>query len=177
MKKSATLTDAIAALERHVGFRRGRLRAVSQRLQQAGMIPTGGPRTAPQLGICDVVSILIAYAADAPLHVSPRSAETYGAMTPAGAAMPSGPVHLRTTADEKLHALAELAVDGDPNVRASKLEFVSSWPEFCLHYPNGDIQRYRPAGTLPSHWGAYGHRQSMTVNGAAFADVFKEIFA
>lgn len=59
---TVTLNEAIAALERHIGFRRGRLVAVSQRLQQAGIIPTGGPRMPPQLDIGHVVDLLAAYA-------------------------------------------------------------------------------------------------------------------
>lgn len=172
--KTVTLADAIAALERRIGFRRGRLVAVSQRLQQAGIIPTGAPRTAPQLTLADVVALVIAYAADAPIHLSARSVETYVALTPEGADVAKAPAGYCKTAGEELLAIAEMYDDAD--LRRFRFEFVSSWPEVAIHLDGAGIHRFLKLGALPGHWQSSGHRKSIVISGAAFADVIGELF-
>lgn len=173
---TVTLNEAIAALERFVGFRRGRLVSVSQRLQQAGILPIGAPRTPPQLDLTHVVCLLVAYAADAAIHLSAKSVEIIETLTPGGADLSSAPQHLRLTAGDQLRAIAALAAEGDSDMRRIKLEFVSTWPELAIHWPDGSVQRFREMGALASHWGDGAHRKSITVNGAALADAFEFLF-
>lgn len=176
MMQTATLAAAIAALERHVGFRRGRLVSMAQRLQNAGVLPTGAPRTAPQLTLANVVDLVVAYAADAPLHLAPRSVETYGALTPGGANLDGAPPSVKVTAAEYLGSIAALAASGDVGIRRLKLELVSTWPELAIHFEDGSIHRFQSVGVVYGHWQSAGHRQSVTINGAAFADALQEIF-
>jgi hypothetical protein len=173
---TVTLNEAIAALERFVGFRRGRLVAVSQRLQQAGIIPTGAPRTPPRLDLAHVVCLFVAYAADAAIHLSAKSVELFETLTPGGADLSAAPKHLHLTAGDQLRAIAALAAEGDVDVRRIKLEFVSTWPELAIHWPDGSVQRFREMGALASHWGAGGHRKSISINGAALAGAFESLF-
>lgn len=176
IRMTVSLADAIAALERHVGFRRGRLVSVSQRLQNAGVIPTGAPRTAPQLSLDDVLRIVVAYAADAPLHRSAASVATYSALTPGGADTSGAPAHIRATAGQELRAIAELAAAGDVDMRRLRIEVVSTWPEVAVYFADGEVHRFQPLGTIPNHWQATGHRKAITINGAAFCDVFDSLF-
>ncbi|WP_141514330.1 hypothetical protein [Rhizobium sp. M1] len=176
MIKTATLAAAIAALERHLGFRRGRLISMAQHLQQVGVIPTGAPRTAPQLDLANVVDLVVAYAADAPLHRAATSVTTYGALTPGGADLSTAPAEVKVTAAEYLNSIAALAAEGDAGIRRMKLEFVSTWPELAVHFEDGSIYRLQAVGAVPGHWQAAGHRQSLTINGAAFADALREVF-
>jgi len=173
--RTATLADAIAALERRIGFRRGRLVAVSQRLQQANLIPTGSPRTAPQLTLADVMALVIAYAADAPLHMSARSVETYIGLTPDGSDVTGAPAGYCKTAGDELLAIAQMYDDAD--LRRLRIEFVSSWPEVAIHFDGGGLHRFLKVGALPGHWQSSGHRKSIVINGAALADVIKDLFA
>ncbi|MBY5349577.1 hypothetical protein [Rhizobium leguminosarum] len=176
MTQTATLAAAIAALERHIGFRRGRLVSMAQRLQNAGAIPTGGPRTAPQLTPVDVVNLVAAYAADAPLHLAARSVETYGALTPGGADLSGAPAGLKVSAASYLASIAALAAEGDDGMRRLKLEFVSTWPELAVHFEDGSTHRFQSMGAVSGHWQSTGHRKSLTINGAALADALQEIF-
>jgi hypothetical protein len=176
MAGTATLAAAIAALERHVGFRRGRLISMAQRLQNAGVIPTGAPRTAPQLDHAHVVDLVVAYAVDAPLHLAARSVETYGALTPGGANLTGAPASIKVTAADYLASIASLAADGDAGMRRLRLEFVSTWPELAVHFEDGSIHRFQAVGAVSGHWQSAGHRQSLTINGAALADALQEIF-
>ncbi|MDR9782285.1 hypothetical protein [Rhizobium redzepovicii] len=176
MTKTATLAAAIAALERHVGFRRGRLVSMAQRLQQAGVVPTGAPRTAPQLSLVDVVNLVVAYAADAPLHLAARSVATYGELSPGGANLSGAPANIKVTAADYLASIAALAVEGDIGIRRLKLEFVSTWPELAVQFEDSSIHRFQAVGAIAGHWQSSGHRQSLTINGAALADALQEVF-
>ncbi|MBY5831216.1 hypothetical protein HFN47_19010 [Rhizobium leguminosarum] len=176
MTQTATLAAAIAALERYVGFRRGRLVSMAQRMQNAGVIPTGGPRTAPQLTLVNVVDLVVAYAADAPLHLAARSVETYGALTPGGADLKDAPVMVKVSAASYLASIAALAAEGDDGMRRMKLEFISTWPELAVHFEDGSVHRFQSVGAVSGHWQSTGHRKSLTINGAALADAMKEIF-
>lgn len=173
---TVTLNEAMSALERHVGFRRGRLVAVSQRLQQARIIPTGAPRTPPQLDLADVIALLVAYAADGAIHNSARSVQIYSALVPGGADLSTAPPAVRATAGAQLYAIAALAADGDNDMRRLKIEFVSTWPEIVIFFEDGTVQRFRELGSLGSHWGTGGHRKSITVNGAALCDAILSLF-
>jgi hypothetical protein len=176
MAGTATLAAAIAALERHVGFRRGRLISMAQRLQNAGVIPTGAPRTAPQLTLANVVDLVVAYAADAPLHLAARSVATYAALTPGGANLDVAPARVKVTAADYLTSIAALALEGDAGMRQLVLEFVSSWPELVIQFEDGSLRRFQAVGAVSGHWQSAGHRQSLTINGAALADALQDIF-
>jgi hypothetical protein len=118
---------------------------------------------------------MIAYAADAPIHLSARSVETYVALTPEGAHVAKAPAGYCKTSGDELLAIAEMYDDAD--LRRLRIEFVSSWPEVAIHFAGGGIHRFLKLGALPGHWQSSGHRKSIVINGAALADVIKDLFA
>jgi hypothetical protein len=46
----------------------------------------------------------------------------------------------------------------------------------AVHFDDGSIHRFQAAGAVSGHWQSAGHRQSLTINGAALADALQEIF-
>ncbi|MDN2584067.1 hypothetical protein [Aquibium sp. ELW1220] len=66
MPTVATLTHAVA---RHSGIPASRVRSVSRRLQDAGLLPISMNRNAPeQIDMPEVVALVVALLTDAPLH-------------------------------------------------------------------------------------------------------------
>ena len=172
----ATLNAAVAALERRIGFPRSRARQVARSLQEAGALPLGGPGKAPEINIDDFVTLVIALAADVPLHQSAAAVRTYRDLTPGGADVSRAPASVPQNAGEEIDAIFSLAADGNSDVRGVKLEFVANWPEVALHWQDGSISRFRELGALAAHWGAAGHRRSTSISVAALADAIKETF-
>jgi len=172
----ATLNAAIAALERRVGFSASRARLVGRHLREQGLLPAGAPGIAPDLDLDDFVTLVIALAADVPLHQSADAVRAYRNLTPGGADVSRAPASVPRTAGEEIDAIFSLASDGNSDVRGVKLEFVANWPEVAAHWHDGSISRFRELGALAAHWGAAGHRRSTTVNMAALADAINETF-
>jgi hypothetical protein len=168
----ATLNATLRALERHVGLPQSRSRTVARRLQEAHILPLGGPGIAPELTADAVVSLVIALASDTPLHGAVEAVQTYRDLTPVGAPLDALPDTIRYTAGDFLDGLA----DEPANARNLKIEIVSTWPEIALHYSDGTIRRIVAPGADASAWQARGHRRSITINGAAFADAINELF-
>ena len=75
MPTVATLTDAVA---RHSGLPASRVRSVSRRLQDAGLLPISMNRNAPeQIDMPEVVALIVALLTDAPLHSVAARAEEF----------------------------------------------------------------------------------------------------
>ncbi len=74
MPSVAALTDAVA---RHSGLPASRVRTVSRRLQDAGVLPRSNSRVPPEADISSVVSLIVALLTDEPLHSVASAAEAY----------------------------------------------------------------------------------------------------
>ena len=171
-----TLNEAIAALSRLVGFPESRSRVVARRLREAGKLPAGAPGVAPEVDLGNVIDLFVAIASDAKVHRVPDALATYQSLTPGGADLSCAPASVRATAGQQLLAIAALAAEGDNDMRRLRVEFVSSWPEIAIHFDDGSTQRFREGGSLAGHWDSTGHRKSITVNGAAFADAVRLLY-
>lgn len=173
-----TLNAAMSAIERHIGFPKSRARQVSRRLQEADMLPLGGPGIAPELDGHDVVSLIVALAADTALHEAPDAVERYRGLTPGGVDLTGAPASI-DTAGRVLDIFADTAIRGDhPDLfRRDLIEVVTTWPEIVIsNGTSGVATRFAPVGALASNWSARGHRKSTTLNGAAFVDCVRELF-
>lgn len=170
-----TLNAAIAAIDRHIGFPTSRARQVARRLQEAGVLPVGAPGVAPELGVDNVIDVVIALAADTSLHTAAEAVCAYRALTPGGTDLSNAPASI-DTAGRALGIWAAIAVRGDADVlRRDRIEVVSTWPEVALHVPEG-VRRFVTAGAPAATWQAGGHRKSTTINGAALIDALRELF-
>lgn len=172
----ATLTDAIAALERRVGFPAARSRVVARALREAGKMPSGGPGVAPEIDLTNFIDLVIALAADVSHYKCASVLDAYRAMPPGGADVSGAPASVPKSAGAELDAIVSLAADGATEVRGLRLEFVANWPEFAIHWHDGTVGRFRELGSLGSHWGAPGHRRSTTISMAALADAISDTF-
>jgi len=171
----ATINAALAAVERHIGFPRSRSRTVARRLQEADLLPSGAPGVAPEIDASDLVSLVIALAADTTLHEAPHAVATYRGLTPGGAVVP-GTID---TAGRAIEILADIALHGDAELyRRDAVEVVATWPEIAIHNATtGNISRFRAVGADASHWGETGLRKSTTINAAAFIDCVRDLFS
>lgn len=172
----ATLTAAIAALERRVGFPAARSRVVARALREAGKMPAGGPGVAPEIDLGNFVDLVVAMASDQSHYKCAAAIDAFRAMTPEGADVSGAPASVPKSAGEEIDAIAALAAEGAPEIRGLKLEFVADWPELAIHWQDGTVSRFRERGELGSHWGAAGYRRSTTINMAAFADALADTF-
>ncbi|MBP1848494.1 hypothetical protein J2046_006790 [Rhizobium petrolearium] len=174
---AVTLNQAAAALDRHVGLPQPRTMIVARRLREAGAFPSGATGVSPILELENFLDLLIAVASACPAHKARQTVEAFKAMTPGGADLSEAPASVRATAGRQLAAIAELAIEGDADMRKLNLEFIKTWPEFAVHFDGGETQRFQPIGSVAGHWQAAGHRTSTAINGAALADALKELFA
>ena len=168
-----TLNEAIGAIKRHIGFQESRSRVVARRLREAGHLPAGAPGVAPEVDIANVLDLVVALASDARVHRVADALTTYSQLVPGGADLSTAPPSVPRTAGQQLLAIVQLAADGDQDVRRLRLEFVATWPEVAIHWPDGSTQRFREVGALASHWGADGHRRSTTIPVGAIADTIQ----
>lgn len=185
----ATLKRVLAVTEQYIGFPASRTKQIASRLQEAGIIPMGGPRRSPELTIDDFVSLLIASAFDTGLAGAVEAARRASTLTPGGAILgveltvdgitaEHWPASVPHSARQVLDVIAEMAL-GDQqeqrDVAAMRLEFVGTWPEIAIH--DGDrIHRFREPGSNAGHWGERGHRRSVTINGSALVDAVRTLF-
>ncbi|GLS34511.1 hypothetical protein GCM10010869_00990 [Mesorhizobium tianshanense] len=173
----ATLRDCLSAIERHIGFPKSRSITVSRRLQERGALPLGAPGIAPELDAHDVVSLIIALAADTALHEAPDAVERYRALTPGGADLTDAPASI-DTAGRELDIMADIAIHGNADLlRRDRIEVVANWPEVAItDATSGQIKRFVAPGALATNWQANGHRKSTTINGSAFVDCIQYLF-
>ncbi|SCB33947.1 hypothetical protein GA0061098_1006183 [Bradyrhizobium shewense] len=176
----ATLNQTLDAIQRHVGFPRSRGYSVARRLQEARILPIGGPGIAPAPGQRDVCLLLAVLMSAPKLHEAPDHALAYALMTPGGAVLSAdAPARIPRSALEFLEVKAEVAIGGSPeaiqDVRAHRYEFVHGWREFSAHTPEGTVTRFVLPGALASHQQA-PHRVAGVVKGEAFVNLMKELF-
>ncbi|MCA1476763.1 hypothetical protein [Bradyrhizobium sp. NBAIM08] len=176
----ATLNAVLDAIERHIGFPRSRGYSVARRLQEAELLPLGGPGYAPELEQRDVCLLLAVLMSAPKLHEAPDHARAYAAMTPGGAVLSDdAPTSIPRSALEYLEVQSEVAVGGSPeaiqDVRGHRFEFEHFWRGFSVHTPEGAVTRFVLPGALASHQQA-PHRIAGVVKGEAFVNLVKDLF-
>jgi len=170
------ITSATAAIARHVGFPEARARQIARRLREDDLMPQGAPGVTPEVDRHDLLTLLIALASDATAARAAEAVATYGALVPGGANPDGAPASIPRTVRSVLEVLAAEGAEGQP-ASPLNIEFVSTWPEIALHWEDGTVSRFRQPGALASHWEGDRIRKSITVTGAAFGALFKEVFA
>ncbi len=170
-----TITSATAAIARHLGFPEARVRQIARRLREAELMPAGAPGVPPEVDRHDLLTLLIALASDGTAAKAAEAVATYGALVPGGANLASAPASIPRTIRSVLEVLAAEGADGEPATPLN-IEFVSTWPEIALHWEDGTVSRFREPGALSSHWAGDRIRKSITITGAAFGALFKEVF-
>lgn len=176
----ATLNAVLDAIERHIGFPRSRGSSVARRLQEAKLLPIGGPGYAPELDQRDVCLLLAVLMSAPALHEAPEHARSYAVMTPGGAVLSAdAPDSIPRSALEYLEVQSEVALGGRPeainDVRGYRFEFVHGWRELSAHNPEGTVTRFVLPGQLASHQQA-PHRIAGVVKGEAFVNLMKDLF-
>lgn len=171
----ATLTAALAALERHLGFPLSRSRSVARQLQDAGFLSHGGPGQAPAIDREDFAALFVALASDNIVREAPANVRQYFALTPGGVSLEGAPASIGTARSELL-ALVDTAIDAPNDLHHIQIEVVSNFPEVALHWANGTVQRYQPVGSVSNHWQVDTHRRSTIVTGRAFRDAVLATF-
>lgn len=170
-------SEAVNALAVRIGFDKPRVRAVARALTDAGRLPPGAPSKSPVLSINHVVDLLVGSAIDVPLRAVADTVASYRELTPAGTPIEALPASLQYSAGNFLDSLADLAADGSQDVRRTKIEVVSTWPEIAVWMPDGSVRRFVAPGNDPSRWQNTGHRRSTVINGGAFSDAINDLFA
>lgn len=175
----ATLNQTLDAIERHIGFPRSRGYSVARRLQEANLLPLGGPGYAPELQQRDVCALLAVLMSAPKLHEAADHARAYSAMTPGGAVLSAdAPTSIPRSALEYLEVLSEVAVGGSADavtdLRGHRFEFVHGWRELSAH-ALGSVTRFVLPGQLASHQQA-PHRIAGVVRGESFANLMKDLF-
>ncbi|WP_172350842.1 hypothetical protein [Mesorhizobium sp. NZP2298] len=167
----------MTSIEHHLGFPKSRSITISRRLQERGVLPLGGPGIAPELDAHDVVSLIIALAADTALHEAPDAVARYRSLTPGGVDLTGAPDSI-DTAGRALDVIADVAIHGEADLlRRDRIEVVGNWPEVTIYdATSGHTERFVPVGALAANWQANGHRKSTTINASAFVDVIQDLF-
>lgn len=171
-----TLSAAIAAISRHIGFPESRARQVARRLRDAEVIPMGAPGVAPEVEPIDVLSLILAVGADTTLREAADAVSTYSELTPGGADVTAAPARIPRNARDALLVFADLAIEGD-NLSSMSIEIVATWPEIVIRWTDGTSQHFREIGALATHWQDGRQRKSTMIPGSAFAGLFKELFS
>ncbi|MCK1330653.1 MULTISPECIES: hypothetical protein [unclassified Bradyrhizobium] len=176
----ATLNQTLDAIQRHVGFPRSRGYSVARRLQEARLLPLGGPGIAPGLDQRDVCLLLAVLMSAPVLSEAVDHARAYSAMTPGGAVLSTdAPDSIPRSALKYLELKSEIAIGGEPDavddVRGHRFEFEHQWRELSAHTPEGTVARFVLPGQLASHQQA-PHRVAGVVKGEAFVNLMKDLF-
>lgn len=178
--KSVELASVVAALEKELGFPSSRTRSVARRLSEAGTLPAGSPGTSPMLDTHDLGTLLLGLASDVTVAEVPEAVARIDRLVPEGCDNTNFPeeikARVRGTAGHHLDTLLALAAEGGDALRHMRIEIVSSWPEFALHWSDGSVQRWREPGVDPTIWGA-GHRRAVTIPGVALFNCITALFS
>jgi hypothetical protein len=179
-----TTRKAVDAIARHIGLDQKRVRAVAITLTAAHIIPSGAPRTPPQLDPEHVVSLVIGICIDVHLRAVAETVIAYRELGLPGhdaSGMPASVAAKFYSAGDYLDVLADMAafgtLDAQSDVSKMKIEIATSERAIAILHSDSDAQRFQPAGTLAGHWQASGHRASVLINGSAFVSVLRELFA
>lgn len=177
--KTVELGAVVAVIERELGFPASRIRSLARRLSEAGMVPVGAPGVSPMLDFHDFGTLILALGADATIPDTPEAVSTLDRLVPEGRDPANYPEQIKASmsaAGVQLDTLIAMAAEGDDALRNLRFEIVASWPEFCVHWSGGSIQRWRELGKDPAHWAA-GHRKSTTIDGKALFYAVQALFA
>lgn len=180
----ATTALAVERIAVRCGFPKPRVRAVARALTESGRLPPGGPGKAPSIDVWHVVDIVLGSSVDAPLRAISATVAAYRELGLPGhdaSGMPASVAEKYHCAGDFLDLLADMSAHGTLDAQADvaklKLEIVASWPEISLHHVDRSVHRFCEAGSLPAHWQSSGHRKSTIINGDAFVDVIRDLFA
>ena len=169
------LNEALAAIERHIGFPNSRGRTVAERLQDAGFIEHGAPAKSPHVDHNGFVALVLALASDATLRTAADRVRALLDTTPGGIPLDGAPASIGTARGELL-ALVDAALDHPGDLDGYRIEVVAGWPEIAIHQFGKVIARYQPIGALADRWQGHGHRKSTVIDGRAFRDAVRSIF-
>jgi hypothetical protein len=167
------LTAALAALERHCGFDRSRIRALSRQLQNDGVLPLGGPGVSPAITEEHFVALFLAAAVDPVVRNATACVQRLLAMTPGGIPLEDTPTSI-PSARRALIELVEAALIGDDTPTA--IEVVSNFDELSIAWPGGVVERFQPTGVMAGHWQTTTHRRACIVTGTAFSKAVRQTF-
>lgn len=169
-----TIADALAALERHVGFDSRTTRGIARSLQESDVLQTGAPGVAPSITPEEFAKLFVAIAAGKPRYRSSDVAREYLAATPGGISLTNAPtsVHSARTA---LLALIDTALKAPSDLRGLTIEVVNNWVEIAVHSGPDHVERFIDRGVVEGHWNA-NHRRATSVSGSAFAAAVRETF-
>jgi len=171
-----TTKKAVGAIVRHLGFDPPRTSAVARRLTEAGVLPSGAPKTPPVLDVEHVLSLIIGSALDVPLRAVADCVRQYLTMPPGGANLDGAPDCIPRTAGDALEIWCDIAIHGAGDLlRRDVITVVAAWPEVVIR--DGDkARRFVPAGELAAHWRERGHRKAVEISGAALVDCVRALF-
>ncbi|WP_423414871.1 hypothetical protein RLW55_16945 [Hyphomicrobium sp. B1] len=178
--RTIDLPAAVAALEKHLGFRSERTRQLARRLQETGMLPAGSHGVSARLDVHDFGTLALACAAGGTIAECPERVATLDRLLPGGidaSDFPEGVRKRMVPAGVDLDAMLRMAAEGDDCLRQVRIEVVSSWPEYAVIWQaSGEVRRWREPGSLPGHWAA-GHRRSTMIDGKALFYAVQALFA
>ena len=170
----ASLNAALDAIERHLEFPRSRSVGVARRMQEAGQLPLGTPSAPPQVDEDHVLDLIAVLAADTTLGYAPEAVMNFNCLTPGGVPLVDAPQSI-PTASIAVAILAEDARAGVVHARKSQVEIAHNSRALAIHKPDG-VARFCLPGQDAGHWPKRGHHKSTTLNVAAIADAFEELF-
>ncbi|MBB4259723.1 MULTISPECIES: hypothetical protein [unclassified Bradyrhizobium] len=171
----ASLNAALDAIERHLEFPRSRSVGVARRLQEAGQLPLGTPSSPPQVNEEHVLDLIAGLAADTTLGYAPEAVMNFNYLTPGGVPLVGAPDSI-PTASIAVAVLIEDARAGVGQARKSQVEISHNSRALAIHKPDGSVARFCMPGSDATHWQKRGHHKSTTLNVAAIADAFEDIF-
>lgn len=176
----ATLKRVLATIEQHIGFPTSRTKQVARRLAEADIIPTGGPRRAPELDQHHFLAIVAAAAMEDGLADVVNSHRCLHAMKPGGLpSTPDVPGHLTKSAWEQLQIVTELArgsVEEQRDATETQIEFISSpVAEIIFRERDGSAAVFHETGHRRGAWAA-GHRRSVAIRGGALVSAVRALF-
>ena len=161
-------------INEHTGIASTRVRDVSRRLREAGILPAGASFVEPRFSRADAVTLLVGCANGATLATVADATRAYLATTPGGADVSGAPLSIPRTAEIQLSVLAKMATDGD-SLDGLIIEIVHGWPEISLQWADGVIQRFQEAGALSGHQPSHKSRIATIIPGPAFAAFIRSL--
>ncbi|QYO75328.1 hypothetical protein [Devosia salina] len=169
-----TITAALAAFERHLGFPQSRSRTIARRLQEAGILPLGSSGSKPEINDDGFIALFLALAGDTTLHEAAPRVDRLFAMTPGGASLEGAPASIPTARRSLLDLIETALVDED---LPTAIEVVSNFDELAITWPGEIVERFQPTGAIAGHWQVTSHRRACIVTGSAFAKAIRATFS
>ncbi|MCD9825476.1 hypothetical protein [Bradyrhizobium japonicum] len=105
----------------------------------------------------------------------PEAVQYFNYLTPGGVSLAGAPDSI-PTASIAVAILVEDARAGVSDARKSQVEISHNSRALAIHKPVGSVGRFCMPGQDAIHWPKRGHHRSTTLNVAAIADAFDDIF-